>query len=247
MDEHVRQLLEGFDDALAVFDRKRPFTGPSMYFHLKTVEKRNKHDTAVDALGDDSFFHDLYATLTSWGMHRMGDTDTKLEEYESLVESFRSQREPIREIQHHTLGNLGEGDVMFVAARLWGIIENLRVGTGDTKIVAGSKALHHLLPALLPPIDRHYTVRFLFHHTTFNQGDAAAFAELFPRLARIASAKKDEIRKRLRTGGYMCTSETKIIDNAIVGFMLMQGSDSRVAGGSQSVAGGDAERIGASE
>jgi hypothetical protein len=40
------------------------------------------------------------------------------------------------------------------------VIARIKVSTSRTQIVAGSKFLHHVLPDLVPPIDRRYTFRF---------------------------------------------------------------------------------------
>src|SRR2546421_6016081 len=105
-----------------------------------------------------------------------------------------------------------------LVSRSGGVISKLRIGTGLTKIVAGSKALHHVLPDLILPIDREYTIRFFFHHKSLSQGDEIAFLEMFPYFHRIAKECRDQIKAR--TGRGMNTSATKVIDNAIVGFVL---------------------------
>jgi hypothetical protein len=84
--------------------------------------------------------------------------------------------------------------------------------------VAGAKALHHVLPGLVPPIDREYTIRFFFHSTTLNHGDERAFKEMYPHFQEISSVSLEEIRSRLGDG--MNTSETKVLDNAIVGYVM---------------------------
>jgi hypothetical protein len=87
----------------------------------------------------------------------------------------------------------------------------------QAKIVAGSKALHHVLTELIPPIDREYTIRFFFHHKSFSRGDEVAFHEMFPYFCRIAIESREKIERRIGQG--MNSSVTKVIDNAIVGFV----------------------------
>jgi hypothetical protein len=98
---------------------------------------------------------------------------------------------------------------------------NLRVGIGETLLVANSKALHHLLPGLIPPIDRNYTLRFFVGRPYIYRGrDAAYFRALYPLFHEIAVRCAGEIHGFLAapTEG-MNTSVTKVIDNAILGFM----------------------------
>jgi hypothetical protein len=68
----------------------------------------------------------------------------------------------------------------------------------------------------MPPIDREYTLRFFYN--PLNQGDEVAFKEIYPYFHKIASACRDEIVTYIGHG--MNTSQTKVIDNAIVGFVL---------------------------
>jgi hypothetical protein len=78
--------------------------------------------------------------------------------------------------------------------------------------------LHHLLPDLIPPIDRQYTFRF-FTGQMAVMSDRAAFLSWFPQLANIGSRCQQPIQDAIRRGGFMATGEAKIIDNAIIGYM----------------------------
>ncbi len=214
--ERVAKLKDEFTGCLQYFEAANLFTGPSLYFHYKTCTIRKKYPSAVATLNDKYFFESLYATLTAWGMHRMGPGKAKLVDLDDMMKSFIQQSNNIAKIETLVLSELGSNAIIDVTNRLWEIIFQLKVGIGETKIVANSKALHHLLPNLIPPIDREYTLRFFYNHTTLNQGDEKAFKEIYPYLHTIASSKKETIRKKLGHG--MNTSETKVIDNAIVGF-----------------------------
>lgn len=219
LENRVSQLMVEFSGCLEAFDRARLFTGPSLYFHSKTLRVRRNYATAVDALSDEDFFDSLYATLTAWGMHRMGQGNTKLAELDQIKRSFCQQAEQIQQVEAYTICKLEKSQVEAVIDQLWQIIAGLRIGVGETKIVANSKALHHVLPSLMPPIDREYTIRFFFHHTTLNQGDEIAFREMYPYFHQIASSCKTQIQQRVAAQQGMDTSETKVIDNAIVGYV----------------------------
>jgi hypothetical protein len=212
----VDKLKQEFSECLDYFDKAQLFTGPSTYFHNKTLAIRKKYPSAYATLNDDDFFESLYATLTAWGMHRMGPGNAKLTELEEIKNSFRNQSDSIRKIESLNITELDSNYVNKITDSIWEIIAKLKVGIGETKIVANSKALHHLLPSLVPPIDREYTLRFFYNHTTLNQGDEKAFKEIFPFFHQIGIAKKKQIEDRIGKG--MNTSESKVIDNAIVGF-----------------------------
>ncbi len=220
MEERVNRLIEQFDKCVEIFGRRNLFTGPSVYFHNKTLEIRKRYITPCDVLQDDLFFDYLYATLTAWGLHRMGPGATKLTEIEELKASFRKQKEQIRTLQSFEIDNIPDNKGDYVTSILWDILYKLQVGVGETKIVAGSKALHHLLPNLMPPIDGEYTLKFFYNNrgTALNQGDETAFKEIYPYFCQIASTCAKKIEKHIGHG--MNTSKTKVIDNAIVGFVL---------------------------
>jgi len=226
MKERIEKLIAQFDAYVEAFGEEELFTGPSVYFHRKTRALLAEHDAPCDALEDDRFFETLYATLTAWGMHRMGRGQTKLVPFGVFRRSFIAQKLAIRKLETLEIDQIPSDRIGHVSAKLWDIIENLRVGIGSTKIVAGSKALHHLLPELVPPIDGKYTLRFFYgqRETGLNQGDRTAFLEIYPHFCRVASARSKNIQKHVAEGialdGSMNTSKTKVIDNAIVGFVL---------------------------
>jgi hypothetical protein len=67
---------------------------------------------------------------------------------------------------------LGGQEACDAAAIAWGVIAHVKVSMFRTQIVAGSKFLHHLLPDLIPPIDRQYTFTFFTGQKTCLTGEA---------------------------------------------------------------------------
>jgi len=59
----LERLVGDFGRFVETFTASGQFVGPSVYFHVKTIEALRRHPTAVDALGDELFFDYLYATL----------------------------------------------------------------------------------------------------------------------------------------------------------------------------------------
>jgi hypothetical protein len=218
MENRVGQLITGFRSYVESFERSRLFTGPSLYFHLRTLERLKQHSAPSVAITDDTFLESVYATLTAWGMHRMGPGGAKLVNFTKFKDGFLAQQSAIRDVESTLLRDIKGDDVATVGQRIWDIVSSLTVGVGQTKIVSGSKALHHVLPDLVPPIDREYTLRFFYGHKALSRGDEESFFEMFPCLHRIAVSCRNEVDSSLGTG--MNTSATKIIDNAIVGYVL---------------------------
>ncbi len=85
--------------------------------------------------------------------------------------------------------------------------------------MAGTKALHHLLPELVVPMDRVYTRTFFrWYMPQFQSDQRRVFEDAFGHFAAIARATDPE---RLVGPGWR-TSRTKILDNAVVGFCLAE-------------------------
>jgi hypothetical protein len=179
----------------------------------------------VDALGDDAFLDHLYAILASWGLHRMGPGNAKLGDIDELKASFRAQASEIEQVQQLQIDQLDSDKVREVAEAAWAIMASLRVGIGPTLLVANSKALHHLLPGLIPPIDRNYTLRFFVGRPyIYRAGTLTTSRSSTPCSGR--SRCSGEVHRFIATPSEgMNTSVTKVIDNAILGFMRTQPAD----------------------
>jgi protein-S-isoprenylcysteine O-methyltransferase Ste14 len=115
----------------------------------------------------------------------------------------------------------GAGDQLWRIVRSLDIVYSRQTGTPtQSKIVGGSKALHHILLELMPPIDREYTAIFLGRIQAQHFQNRTQEAETF----RLAFESFRAIAKSVNPVQYVGrhqwdTSRTKVIDNAIVGFI----------------------------
>lgn len=216
---NVDALVATFSECVDRFEQSNAFPGPSLYFHERAIERRRAHDDAASLLADTQFLEYLYAVLPAWGMHRMGKQKAKVVGFDLMVESCRAMAEPIQALWDRSITAIPGDEVGDVGAEVWHIIGGLQVSQSATRIVAGSKALHHVLPDLVPPVDRQYTFRFFTGQKSVQHGEAAAFAEWFPYICEIGRRCRVEIGQIEDRGGFMATSAAKVIDNAIIGFM----------------------------
>jgi len=220
--ERVDKLCGNFAHYLQKFDAEK-FTGPSVYFHIRTLNTLDSLGLSA-ALEDLHFMEYLYATLTSWGLHRMGPKGAKLVDFESFKKTLLNQKEAIVSLQDYRLTQLSEQNLNAIVDALWNILSNLKVSETQTQIVAGSKALHHLLPKLMLPIDREHTIRFFYCRKGARTvvlpygGEERIFKETYPYFFEIGLRNRETIFQHI--GRALHTSETKVIDNAIVGFAL---------------------------
>lgn len=214
MNERMQELMDYFDDFVEYFDHTLIFSGPSLYFHQKCIDIVRTNDLSV-IFENKLFFEYLYATLASWGLHRMGETNTKLVDFDKFKESVMSQKEIFLQLRGKRITELNVETSL--SNQLQALLENLKIGEGETKLIFNSKAVHHLLPDLMPPIDRQYTLLFFYNSKNPSHLDDC-FSEIFPKFVEIAVQKKNSIYNRVGEGFH--TSETKVIDNAIVGYVL---------------------------
>jgi hypothetical protein len=153
-DELIRRLRYYYDLSLDVL---KDFGGPSVYFHIQAIKEQESNFLS------DRHVEMIYATLASWGMHRMGnpdDTKAKMEEFDIFKQSLLAQRSELMKFIDVRMDACTAKEYENHIDNLKGIYCGLKVSISDATIVAHSKTLAHILPNLIPPIDRQYTIRF---------------------------------------------------------------------------------------
>ncbi|MEM3870956.1 MAG: hypothetical protein QXE05_00100 [Nitrososphaeria archaeon] len=197
------------------YDRKIDFPHSSCYFHKKVLNmiRESEYDRLFN---DDLFLEFIYATLSAWGLDRM-DGGARLVEFNDFKKSVLDNLNLLKELSLIKLNELSDEKKEEVKKRLAILFEKLKVMETKSKLVGVSKALHHLLPDLVPPIDRKYTLNF-FYERKFNPqikgNEKEIFLEIFDYYHLICKklCEKDLERE-------WDTSIPKLIDNAIIGFV----------------------------
>jgi len=77
--------------------------------------------------------------------------------FKNSIVKIREQIKQAREINYQ---NLNDADWCLLNR----IFCNIKVMASGTSIVGNSKVMAHLLPNIIPPIDREYTLRYLKLH-----------------------------------------------------------------------------------
>ncbi len=206
------------------------FGGPSVYFHRQALLAQ-----AADFLGD-RHIEMIYATLASWGMHRMGDpedTKAKLVEFDVFRSNILACRPELTALRNERFKNVTPMHYKALLRGLEDVYGRLRVSISDSTLVANAKTLAHILPHLIAPIDRQYTVRFFTQDATefftksgkyrlpqVPEGIGKQF-ELFVDLSMKIKAMFDQCDRTTFqvTGQGFNTSYPKIIDNLIMAFV----------------------------
>ncbi len=102
---------------------------------------------------DDQFTKLLHETLQAWGIGRRGSRLVPLTEFRRSLVARLPELSPLGSLslEDPTL------DLTAVVRTLDRLISELAVVDNRARIVAGTKTLHHLLPSLVPPMDRAWT------------------------------------------------------------------------------------------
>ncbi len=219
----VEPLLAHFERYLSYYETRPPFARPDqLRTHKRTIDLRRQLGSASAALADQQFLDSLAETLNAWGV---GRRDSILVEPSEFRRQLRNQAGEITALEGILIDNADAS----IGDRLWRIIRSLDIVLGSrtlrptqSKIVGGSKALHHLLPELMPPIDRAYTAPFLLRTQPQHFQNPSQEAETF----RLAFESFRTIAESVNPNQYVGrhawnTSRTKVIDNAIVGLIRL--------------------------
>lgn len=152
--DKVQNLLQNADRYYAAYHRADIFVGPSLYFHRRALATRH-------APASIQHLEYVYATLSSWGMHRMGPGGSKMRAFDEFRASVEPLEEKIIKAQGFAPLTMNEDS--------WSTLEEiffaLRIMASGTSLVGHSKVMHHMLPNIVPPIDREYTLRYLYGNT----------------------------------------------------------------------------------
>ncbi len=210
--QRVAELSEHFDRYVAVFDRAPPFQRKDqLRSHENTIGLLRSSGTVSAAIGSDAFVRSLWETLRAWGIGLRGSSLLDLPAFQSTL---RHNAPAIQALEAMRI----ESSEPAVVDSLWHLITRLEITHSKAKLVATTKTLHHLLPDLIPPVDRAYTGRFF-------AWQAPEFQNAQEQIFRSVWAGFVEIARRTRPGRLVDntawhTSSTKVIDNAIVGYCI---------------------------
>ena len=154
MFENKRQLLlANLDVAYAAYHKAEVFGGPSLYFHQEALSAGRRGDLVA-------FTEKVYAVLTAWGMHRMGQGGSKMCDYAEFKKSLAQVWPAIQELQKLTVTELTTSSW----CQLRDVFCRIRCMSSRISLVGNSKVMAHALPNLVAPVDREYTLTFLYGH-----------------------------------------------------------------------------------
>ncbi len=147
----ITQVLKKADFYHRQYYAVKTFGGPSLHFHRRALglEGSVLPDLRIEL---------IYGVLASWGMHRMGKGGSKMMPFDVFQESLRGTGDQIARARRINPAVMNEGDWRVLKF----IFKNIRVMATGTTIVGNSKVMSHLVPNAIAPVDREYTLKFLF-------------------------------------------------------------------------------------
>jgi hypothetical protein len=215
-DAKIKDILTNADQYHAAYYDAATFGGPSLYFHRRALDTRDSKDVLCH-------LEYVYATLSSWGMHRMGKGGSKMQSFESFCQSVEPLQEQIAQAQQFDSGQVTEQQWSVLKS----IFQGIRIMATGTSLVGNSKVMHHMMPNIVPPIDRQYTLRYLRGNTNILNNLDSEWAMMRGFIAGFFIPIASDPALIQRTGRWIASPDTypwdtsvfKVIDNLIIGSM----------------------------
>jgi len=214
MEKKVKRIIENMDEFHEKFEQEHRFSGPSLHFHLRALGLKGK-------ITESDKIELIYSMLASWGMHRMGKTGARMKDFETFKNSVESVKKEINELKKMDVSNLMKEDNKGWE-KLEKVFKAIDVMESDPILVANSKVMAHLLPNLVAPIDRQYTLKkleFSFPDTKEKQWEL--FKEIHLKFHYPVVSDKNFIKKANQwvknEKNKWDTSLLKVVDNLVIG------------------------------
>jgi len=217
----VKDILSQADEYHTKYYASETFSGPSLHFHQRALEVEYANWTDKVEL--------IYAVLASWGMHRMGTNGPKMQSFASFEKSIDAVRLDLEKLQQAIPQNLS----LYDWQKLERVFKEIKAMASGTTIVGNSKVLAHLIPNLVAPIDREYTLNYLFGSKMF-QNDLEREWRLMRKIHEkfYYPISDNEIFQNKaiiwmdNSGSFPWdTSMLKIIDNLVIGAMRKKNNE----------------------
>lgn len=84
----VSDILDKGEEYHDTYYKAETFHGPSLYFHRRTLEMTNSDNFEL-------YLKFIYATLASWGMHRIGKSGSKMQSFDVFKGSILKIKDKI--------------------------------------------------------------------------------------------------------------------------------------------------------
>ncbi len=190
-----------------------------MDLHESLIEQmKTRFSTPSEAADSEAFLTDLYGILTAWYGNRSWRLIEFGDKFKIAVKHAAAHLDYLKDLR---IENVGPTQVGCITDTLWRVIQNLSITRGRARIVSGTKAIHHLVPNLIPPMDVRYTGTFFLKRSEIGQVERqqSVFRLIFGAFVDLSQcvSRNSEFMACVGTG--LHTSLPKALDNTIIGFV----------------------------
>lgn len=213
IDARVAKLTSAFGRYVRVYDEQVSFTSRQLAAHRACLALRREAGSVRRAVNDPRFVESLLQTLRAW---RMGKRQSRLVSPEQFAVALQSALPELEALEDMAIDAVDLPED--IGERLSLVIQSLGIVENKAKVVAGSKALHHLLPDLVPPMGRRWTGRFFQFHLPEWQDPRSQRRIFTLAYQQFVDVARQVQPQQYVTGRGWRTCRTKIIDNAVIGF-----------------------------
>ncbi len=200
-----------------VEDEYRPNSAANYLYNL--ILKEHIDNKCIN-IKNRCFIDLIWATLDAWNMNSRSAKLADIEDFKKNLIDNTEATEAIESLKKYSIEDLSEKNDKSkgIFEQLKTLFNMLKLTDTDTKLVTFSKTKHFLLPNLIVPIDRKYTLKF-FELNINNAKD-----EEFDHFTNIEStfglfASEVNLDDFVSKNSKWCKYKTKIIDNIIIGYV----------------------------
>jgi len=199
----IPDLITGFNNL--------GYGGPSQYALdlYKHVIVNHKNRKVQALLKDEKFIKLLYDTLCNWGMNKRG---AKMKPFDDFLKNIQSNSEKILKLSKFKLHEITKDEIWGIKSALKDLFLGLDLMESKGTFVSNSKVMHYVLPDLVMPMDRTYTLTFFYGNGYNINNPTKKFLDVFTCSWLIA--KDIDLSKYLDDNWNQTIP--KVIDNAII-------------------------------
>ncbi len=211
----ITESREKFFEFVDVCNEKYRKHNPSTYLYRKIIEKHRSSGDISKLISEDEFVDLIYMTLISWNMNQRA---AEMKRYDDFKISINNLSSVLERLYKYKLHEMSGNDIKDVIEDLKEVFKGLDMMKSKSKIVGVSKTMHFLLPDLVMPIDRKYTMNFFYGNNRYKQIIDKEFKDFeklfreFHRISKVLNLTDEDVN-----GKNWNTSVPKLIDNAIIG------------------------------
>jgi len=197
--EKLVRSKKSFDNYVNLYyERKSDFPQSCYHYHRRVIDaiRQQPYETL---LKNTHFLDCVYAVLATWGMDRL-DGSARLVDFDAFAQSITNNAIALLELSKLKLHLLTLNAQEAVRTDLAELYENLQVMATPARLVGISKAIHHLLPDLAPPIDRKHTLTFFYGAPNYDKKEEGQiFLDVFDaffRICRTLNLSESDLRRK---------------------------------------------------